>query len=117
MDDQPQSAPGAPPRPRRRLPRVSDLLDVTDDMIAFADKYQQVWENEAKATIALGEFLNFRAQSLRTQVELMRMGSDSFRRYNEWSEAVFGVRPETFMRGLLDQIDRFRMPPKDREQT
>jgi hypothetical protein len=96
------------PRPERRLPRMSDIFDVTDDMIAFADKYQQVWESEAKATIALGEFLNFRAQSLRNQVDLMRMGTDSFRRYNEWSEAIFGVRPETFMRGLMDQMDRLR---------
>lgn len=109
MNEQPQD-PAPRPRPARRFPRVTDLLDVTDDMIAFADKYQQVWENEAKATIALGEFLNFRAQSLRSQVELMRMGSDSFRRYNEWSEAIFGVRPESFMRGLMDQLDRFRTP-------
>ena len=96
------------PRPSRRrgLPRMSDLLDVTEEMIAFADKYQQAWENEAKATIALGEFLNFRAASLKNQVELMRLGNDAFRRYNEWSEALFGVRPETFMRGMLDQIDR-----------
>jgi hypothetical protein len=110
MNDQPQEPSSARPRARPRFPRVTDLLDVTDEMIAFADKYQQVWENEAKATIALGEFLNFRAQSLRSQVELMRMGSDSFRRYNEWSEAIFGVRPESFMRGLMDQLDRFRSP-------
>jgi hypothetical protein len=82
-------------------------------MITFADKYQQVWENEAKATIALGEFLSFRSASLRNQVELMRLGSDAFRRYSEWSEALFGVRPETFMRGVLDQIDRFRTPPRE----
>ncbi len=105
--------PEANPRARPRLPRVSDLFDVTDEMISFADKYQQVWENEGKATIALGEFLNFRAQSLRNQVDLMRMGSDSFRRYNQWSEAIFGVRPEQFMRGIMDQMDRLR--PRERE--
>ena len=105
--------PGDAPRARPRLPRVSDLLDVTEDMINFADKYQQVWENEAKATISLGEFLYFRAQSLRNQVDLMRMGSDSFRRYNQWSEAIFGVRPEQFMRGIMDQMDRLR--PRERE--
>ncbi|HEY8173980.1 MAG TPA: hypothetical protein VIH21_12910 [Dehalococcoidia bacterium] len=112
MADPPDETPPPGPRhrPRTRLPRITDLLDVTEDMIAFADKYQQVWENEAKATISLGEFLNFRAQSLRTQVELMKMGNDSFRRYNEWSEAIFGVRPETFMRGMMEQIDRFRAP-------
>ncbi len=100
--------------PRRRLPRVSDLLDVSEEMINFADKYQQVWENEAKATLALGEFLQARAGSLRTQVELMRMGSDSFRRYNEWSEALFGVRPDAFMRGILDQMERLTPRPRTR---
>jgi hypothetical protein len=102
---------GAGSRPRR-VPRVSDLLDVTEEMISFADKYQQVWENEAKATLALGEFLSARSASLRTQVELMRMGNDAYRRYNEWSEALFGVRPETFMRGLIDQMDRLRPRPR-----
>jgi hypothetical protein len=100
--------------PRRRIPRVSDLLDVTEEMITFADKYQQVWEYEAKATIALGEFLNARAASLRVQVELMRMGSDAFRRYNEWSEALFGVRPDSFMRGILDQMERLSPRPRTR---
>lgn len=97
-------------RGRSRLPRVSDIFDITEEMIAFADKYQQAWENEAKATLALGEFLNYRSASMRMQVELMRMGNDTFRRYVQWSEALFGVRPETFMRGFLDQ---FR--PKEQE--
>lgn len=101
-------------RPRR--PRVSDLLDVTDDMINFADKYQQVWENEAKATLALGEFLSARSASLRTQVELMRMGSESFRRYNNWSEALFGVRPESIMRGLMDSMERMAPKPRTRRE-
>jgi hypothetical protein len=48
-------------------------------------------------------------------VELMRMGSDSFRRYNDWSEALFGVRPDTFMRGILDQMER--MTPRPRART
>jgi len=83
-------------------------MDITDEMIAFADKYQQVWENEAKATLALGEFLQSRSSSLRAQVELMRMGNEAFRRYSSWSEALFGVRPETFMQGLMDQMERWR---------
>jgi hypothetical protein len=93
--------------PPRRRARISDVFDVTEDMIKFADKYQQVWENEAKATLALGEFLQARAASLRTQVDLMRMGTDSFRKYNDWSESLFGVRPDSFMRGLLDQLESF----------
>lgn len=100
--------------PRRSLPRVSDLLDVTDEMIAFADKYQQVWEHEAKATLALGEFLQQRSASLRAQVELMRMGNDAFRKYSAWSEALFGVRPETFMQGLMDQVERWRPSTRER---
>ena len=109
MAEEPEGA-----APRRRLPRVTDLLEITDEMIAFADKYQQVWENEAKATIALGEFLNARASSLRTQVELMRMGTDAFRRYNTWAESLFGVRPESLMRGWLDQMERLVPQPRPR---
>ncbi len=106
----------ATPRPRPHRPRVSDLLDVTDDMINFADKYQQVWENEAKATLALGEFLSARSASLKTQVELMRMGTASFQRYNNWSEALFGVRPESFMRGLMDSMERMAPRPRARRE-
>jgi hypothetical protein len=100
---------------RRGLPRMSDLLDVTDEMIAFADRYQQVWEHEARATLALGEFLSARSASLRAQVELMRMGNEAFRRYSAWSESLFGVRPETFMQGLMDQMERWR--PQRSEDT
>jgi hypothetical protein len=82
-------------------------------MITFADKYQQVWENEAKATLALGEFLHARSESLKAQVELMRMGNDAFRRYSAWSEALFGVRPETFMQGFMDEIERWRPAPRE----
>lgn len=115
MPDEPQQTRAA--RPRTRLPRVSDLFDVTDDMIAFADKYQQMWENEARATLALGEFLSARSAALKTQVELMKMGSDSFRKYNDWSEAIFGVRPESLMRGVLDTMDRMRPQPKNDGDT
>jgi hypothetical protein len=103
-DDQDAAAASTPPR---RRARISDVFDVTEDMINFADKYQQVWESEAKATLALGEFLSARAASLRSQVDLMRMGTDSFRKYNDWSETLFGVRPDSFMRGLLDQLESF----------
>lgn len=113
MTDEPASTASS----RRRLPRVSDLLDVTDEMIAFADKYQQVWENEARATLALGEFLQARSASLKAQVELMRMGNDAFRKYSAWSEALFGVRPETFMQGLMDQMERWRPAPPREERT
>jgi hypothetical protein len=91
------------------------MFDVTEEMIAFADKYQQVWENEAKATLALGEFLSARAASLRAQVELMRMGSDAYQKYSAWSEAIFGVRPETFMQGMMDQMERWRPPARSDE--
>ena len=84
------------------------LLDVTDEMIAFADRYQQVWEHEARATLALGEFLAARSASLKAQVELMRMGSEAWRRYSAWSESLFGVRPETFMQGMMEQMERWR---------
>jgi hypothetical protein len=88
---------------RPRLPRFSDLFDISDEMIAFAEKYQKVWESESKATLALGEFLGGRAESMRYQVEMMRMGSDAFRRYSQWSEALLNLRPDTliqsFMRG------------------
>ncbi len=88
-----------------RLPRISDLFDISDEMIAFAEKYQKVWESEAKATLALGEFLGGRAESMRYQVELMRMGSDAFRRYSQWSEALLSLRPDTI-------IQSFMRPPR-----
>ena len=40
--------------------RLRDLVDVSDDMIAFVERYQKVWEAEGKAMIALGEFLTLR---------------------------------------------------------
>lgn len=110
------------PRPRGRLPRVSDLREVTDESIAFADLYQQVWEQEAKATLALAEFLQARSESLRVQVQLMKMGTGAFRRYSDWSTALFGVRPETFMDGIVDQVERLGFgaasgPPRSRRRT
>ncbi len=89
-------------RPRRpRLPRISELVEAGDDMIAFVEKYQKVWEAESKAMIGLGEFLGARAESMRYQVELMRMGTDTFRRYLAWSEALMSFRPDTFLQSFL----------------
>ena len=59
-------------------------------MITFAEKYQKVWESEAKATLALGAFLGGRAESMRYQVELMRMGSEAFP--PPGSDRVFGLK-------------------------
>ena len=108
--------------PRRRLPRFSDMRDVTDEMINFADKYQQVWEQEAKATLSFGEFLHARSQSLKLQVELMRMGTGAFQRYSDWSESLFGLRPEMFMNNFMEQAERlgFGAPaasPRPRRKT
>ena len=98
-------------RPRRSgLPRISDLFDISDEMISFAEKYQKVWESEAKATLALGEFLGGRADSMRYQVELMRMGSDAFRRYTQWSEALLSLRPDTIIQSFM------RPPLRDDEK-
>ncbi len=99
----PEARERPPSRPRRMpgLPRISDLFDISDEMITFAEKYQKVWESEAKATLGLGEFLGGRADSLRYQVELMRMGSDAFRRYTQWSEALLSLRPDTFIQSFM----------------
>jgi hypothetical protein len=84
-----------------RFPRVSDLFDINEEMITWVEKYQKVWESESRATLALGEFLAMRAESMRYQVEMMRMGSDAFKRYTSWSEALLSLRPDTFMQALL----------------
>ncbi len=102
--------------PFGRLPRFGDLLEVSDEMIAFVEKYQQVWQNESRAMLALGEFLGARADSLRAQVELMRMGSDAFRRYTSWSDAILGLRPEAFVQAWLRSLERFRNPEKSDEE-
>jgi len=93
-------------RPRRhRLPRIGDLVEASDDMIAFVEKYQKVWEAESRAMLGLGEFLGARAESMRYQVELMRMGTDTFRRYLAWSEALLSLRPDTFLQSFLRPRD------------
>jgi hypothetical protein len=83
------------------VPGISDLLDVSDEMIAFVEAYQKVWESESKAMLALGEFLGGRADSMRYQVEMMRMGSGAFRRYVQWSEALMSLRPDTFLQAFM----------------
>lgn len=70
-------------------------------MIAFVENYQKVWEAESRAMLALGEFLGARAESMRLQVELMRMGSDTFRRYIDWSEALLSLRPDTLLQSFI----------------
>jgi len=91
---------GPSQRPRApRLPRISDFFDASEEMIDFVEKYQKVWESESKAMLAMGEFLAGRAESMRYQVELMRMGSGVFRRYSRWSEAL--LRPDTFMQAIM----------------
>jgi hypothetical protein len=105
-------------RPRAaRLPRFRDLVDVSDEMIAFVEKYQQVWASESKAMISLGEFLGARAQSLQSQVELMRMGSDAFRRYTAWSDALMDMRPDRFMRAWLSEMEQRTRPARAESDT
>lgn len=96
-----QERPSSRPRRTPGLPRISDLFDISDEMITFAEKYQKVWESEAKATLALGEFLGGRAESMRYQVELMRMGSDAFRRYTQWSQALLSLRPDAIIQSFM----------------
>jgi hypothetical protein len=86
---------------RPGLPRISDLIEASDEMVTFVEKYQKVWESESKAMLALGEFLGARAESMRFQAELMRMGSDTFRRYLLWSEALLSLRPDTFLQSFM----------------
>ena len=95
------------------MPRIGDLLDVTDDMIAFVEKYQQVWEHESRAMLALGEFLAARSDSLKAQVELMRMGSGSARRYTAWADALLGMRPDTMVQSWMQALQR---RPRDGEE-
>jgi hypothetical protein len=99
-------------RRKPRIPGVSDLLDVSDEMIAFVEKYQQVWEHESKATFGLAAFLGERAESMRVQAELMRMGSDTFRRYTAWSESLMNLRPDVLVQSWMREMDRFRTEGK-----
>jgi hypothetical protein len=75
-------------------------------MITFVEKYQRVWEAESKAMLALGEYLGQRSESMRFQVEMMRMGSDAFRRYNDWSQALMSLRPDTLIQSFMRQPAR-----------
>jgi len=96
---------------KSRIPGLNTVFEATDDMITFVETYQKVWESESKAMLALGEFLGARSDSLRYQVELMKMGSDTFRRYSRWSETLLGLRPEAFAQAWLDTMERFRLTP------
>lgn len=86
--------------------RMRDLADVSDDVISYVEKYQKVWETEGRAMIALGEFLTLRAESMRYQAEMMRMGNDAFKRYNEWLEALMSFRPDTIMQAFMRPLER-----------
>ena len=86
--------------------RLRDLVETSDDVISFVEKYQKVWEAEGKAMIALGEFLTLRSDSMRYQLEMMRMGNDAFRRYNDWLEALMSLRPDTLLQAFLRPPDR-----------
>ena len=84
-----------------RMPRISDFLDASEEMIEFVEKYQKVWAAESKAMLSLGEFLGARAESMQYQVEMMRMGSGTARRYVEWSEALLALRPDTLIQSFM----------------
>lgn len=108
MPEPSERRPGGPRPPR--MPRISDLLDASDEMIEFVDKYQKVWEAESKAMLALGEFMGARSDSMRYQVELMRMGSGAFRRYTEWSQALLSLRPDTLLQSFMRPPEREARP-------
>ncbi len=83
-------------------------------MIAFVEKYQKVWEAESRGMLALGEFLAARAESMRYQVDMMRSGTDTFRRYVEWSEALMSLRPDTLIQAFMRPPERpARRPASD----
>lgn len=100
----------SPQRPPLRFMRLRDLVDTSEDVVSFVEKYQKVWETEGRAMIALGEFLTLRAESMRYQVEMMRMGNDAFRRYNEWLEALMSLRPDTIFQAFMRPTDRPASP-------
>ncbi len=116
MPKEPDDRPAGDRKPRPRMPRMADLLEASDEMIAFVDTYQKVWEAESKAMLALGAFMAGRSDSMRHQVELMRMGSGAFRRYGEWSQALLSLRPDTLLQSFMRPPDRGRAeptPPED----
>jgi len=100
-----------------RIPRLSDLADVSEELIAFVEKYQQIWECESKAMLALGEFLGARSDSMRNQVDLMRMGGDTFRRYTAWSEALLDFSPERFFPAWLQDFEQRTRPQRAQEEA
>jgi hypothetical protein len=106
-----------PQRPPLRFMRLRDLVETSDDVISFVEKYQKVWESEGKAMIALGEFLTLRSESMRYQVEMMRMGNDAFRRYNEWLEAIWSLRPDTILQAFMRPSERSSAGATDDTQT
>jgi hypothetical protein len=89
-----------------RFMRLKDLVETSDDVISFVEKYQKVWEAEGKAMISLGEFLTLRSESMKYQVEMMRMGNDAFKRYNDWLEALMSLRPDTLLQSMLGPSPR-----------
>lgn len=95
-----------PQRPPLRFMRLRDIVETSDDVISFVEKYQKVWEAEGRAMVALGEFLTLRSESMRYQVEMMRMGNDAFRRYSDWLEALMSLRPDTLIQAFLRPPDR-----------
>jgi hypothetical protein len=112
MADAADERPSEPP-PFAGIPGVADLFEASDEMLAFLDTYQRVWEQESRAMHALGDFLGARAESLRLQAELMRGGSEAFRRYARWSERLLGLRPESMMQAWLRFFERPRPGPGD----
>jgi hypothetical protein len=109
-DEKPRSSHGGSPL---RFMRLRDIVDVSDDLITFVDKYQKVWEAEGKAMIALGEFLTLRSEAMRYQVDMMRMGGDYFKRYTEWVEALMSLRPDTLLQAIMRPPERDSAPADD----
>ena len=103
---EPNERAGRETRPPLRFMRLRDLVETSDDVIQFVDRYQKVWEAEGKAMIALGEFLTLRSESMKYQLEMMRMGNDAFKRYNEWLEALMSLRPDTLLSSFLTPTSR-----------
>jgi hypothetical protein len=86
------------------VPRFDDLIETSAEMIAFVEKYQELWQHESRAMIALGEYLAARADAIRAQAELMRMGTDTARRYAAWSDTLLALRPESIMQSWVQTM-------------
>jgi hypothetical protein len=50
--------------------------------------------------------MSARSESMRYQVDLMRMGSGAFRRYTEWSQALLSLRPDTILQSFMRPPER-----------